>query len=94
MARRRSRTAQRTMPAQTRHLYTHGHLTPDDARALGVRVMQCTRCEGETTLVCTFAPVPEADLATRTLPTLRWGEEVLVVCPCCSFEGCPHKECV
>ena len=60
---RRSRAPARTMPAQTRHLYTHGQLTPDDARALGVHVMRCTRCQGETTLMCPFAPVPEAALA-------------------------------
>ena len=87
---RRKRPAARTMPAQTRHLYTYGHLTPEAARALGVRVMRCTRCQGETTLVCTFQPVPQDEIETRKLPPLRWGEEVMVVCPCCSFEGCAH----
>lgn len=81
------------MPPATRHLYTQGHLTPDEARALGVAVMRCTQCQGETTLVCTFAPVAEAALETgRGLPGMVWGEEVLVVCPCCSFTGCPHRE--
>lgn len=92
MARRRRQTPTRTMPAQTRWLSTHGPLTPDAARALGVRVMRCTRCQGEVHLVGTCPPGPEAERETRTLPPLRWGEEVLVVCPCCSFAGCPHKE--
>ena len=87
---RRKRPA-RALPKTVFHLYTVGHLTSDEARALGVRVMQCTQCRAEVDLVCTFAPVSVEDLATlQTLPGLVWGEDVLVVCRCCSLPGCPH----
>lgn len=74
------------MPADTRWLYTHGHLTPADAEALGAPVMNCANCKQPVTLVTTCEPIPEEQLAATTLPALVWSRDVVVMCPACSFK--------
>lgn len=55
--------------------------------------MRCGRCrEHDLDLVATFEPVPDKDLFAGSLPRMRWGKEILPLCPCCSTAECPHKQ--
>jgi hypothetical protein len=74
------------MPPEIHHLYTHGHLTPAEAVALGAVPMGCANCREPVTLVTTFDPIPESEQGKGALPGLVWGETVLVMCPRCSFK--------
>lgn len=80
------------MPIDTYHLHAFGLLTPDLCRAMGVKVMTCGYCEGETELRLMRKPLG-ADGVHGELGMLVWGEDVAVVCPCCSFPSrCPHRD--
>jgi len=55
--------------------------------------MTCGRCGGPVNLVWHHAPLKENDVAgTLKIPPGVWDKDVLVVCPCCSFASCPHRE--
>lgn len=74
------------MPPELQHLYAQGRLTPAEAVALGAVPMGCADCREPVTLFTTFDPVPEAEQGKAVLPPLVWGENVLVMCPRCSFK--------
>lgn len=94
-------TRAKARPARTgpmpdiEHLYLTGHLYPDEARQLspGGKVMTCIECGREVALLTTFEPFTPAQMAEkkRVLPGLIWGKDLIVACPCCSLDGCPHQ---
>lgn len=73
-------------------LMTTGRLTPEQQTP---PVMGCIRCSEPMTLLWMHATVAQEDLANpqkaRWLPGAVWGKDIAPICPCCSFEGCPHQ---
>ena len=75
------------MPIDQYHLHAFGSLTPILCKAMGVEVMECAYCEAETTLVLKRKPLG-AEGVRGDVSGLIWGEDVDVVCPCCSASPC------
>lgn len=84
---RKHKRARFHVPPEIKWLMTKGLLLPDNARALGCKVMQCAECQSEVALAPTFPLIPEAEFAsTKILPSLVWGKDILVLCPICSMK--------
>jgi hypothetical protein len=79
------------MPIDQYHLHAFGELTPPLCRAMGVKVMDCAYCGAETTLRLSREPLG-AEGVRGEIGMLVWGQDVDVVCPCCSFQPrCVHR---
>jgi hypothetical protein len=71
-------------------LYTTGFLPPD----AGPGGMRCTWCRLPVALSLNHEPITGEVPVVKgvpTLPPLVWGEDVDVICWCCSFNDCEHK---
>jgi len=73
----------RSLPREHAVLEEHGVLRPEDQEP---PAMKCSRCGAAVTLVMDVTPEQR-----RKSPGV-WGRDVAVVCPCCSFAGCPHRK--
>jgi hypothetical protein len=78
------------MPETTRWLLEKGHLYAHEAEALGRPNGRCGLCEGQTDLIWLHAKIPCVADFKGVLPATVWGEDVLVLCRCCSRQDCPH----
>lgn len=83
------------MPIESFHLETTGRITPADRAAYGFSRPTCGTCgDRETTLLLMRPPTAPEDFRKRRpkgeSTGLVWGVDVVVVCPCCSFDDCQH----
>lgn len=55
--------------------------------------MKCADCGLPVALFLNYEPEidPSGEIKPGTLRGLVWGEDVSVVCMCCSYAGCPHR---
>lgn len=67
-------------------LRTTGFLMPDPADP---NPMGCVYCGLPVMLV--YMHDADYKLPDGSFPGLVWGEDVTVVCYCCSYADCPHK---
>lgn len=73
------------MPDDYRELITKGYLLPDPKDP---HSMKCAQCRLPVILVWNHGPEAEPEADTRAGV---WGEDVTVICLCCSYSHCPHK---
>lgn len=74
------------MPEDLRRLLTEGILLPDPTDP---HAMKCATCRLPVALVLNRPPGIEPG---KKLPACVWGEDVSVICACCSYAHCTHKE--
>ena len=67
------------VPPEFAQLVATGVLKPEDQEP---PVMKCAKCGLPVTLVRTRKVANSPGV---------WGKDVAVVCPCCSYAGCPHR---
>jgi hypothetical protein len=81
------------MPIDCYHLHAFGYLSALVCRAMGVKEMSCGLCEAPCDLQLLRKPLgAEGVLGPGILGGLVWGDDVAVICPCCSHAGCEHRE--
>jgi hypothetical protein len=74
------------MPPDHLELITRGILLPDPTDP---HAMKCATCGLRVILLWNHPPV---DIKTaKILPAAVWGEDVTVLCVCCSYPHCPHR---
>jgi hypothetical protein len=88
------------MPIDIFHLITNGHLMASERAEYGWKQMMCARCEERPVdLIWAHEPIlPERFVAKKgkviKIPSMVWGKDVTVICPCCSILAmlgkCPH----
>jgi hypothetical protein len=88
------------MPVDVFHLITNGHLMATERAEYGWKQMMCATCgDRPVDLIWKHDPLP-TDFFTckgkkKIIPGMVWGEDVTVICPCCSILAmlgkCPHR---
>lgn len=74
------------------HLVTTGHLMASECAELKLGPpMGCAHCDGFVDLIYNHPPVAWPWKAKDNVSTV-WGKDVTVICPCCSFAHCTHRE--
>lgn len=88
--------AARELPPDFLHLITTGHLMAREREALGFQQMMCALCqERPLDLMWLHEPVQFQKRQTKktaVIPPGVSGEDVIEICPCCSFAECPHRQ--
>ncbi len=80
------------MPIDVYHLHAFGWLTPVLMRAMGVKEMSCGYCGEACEMRLLREPLgPDGVNGDAVLGPLNHGEDVALICPCCSAPGCTHR---
>lgn len=74
------------MPPHYQQLITKGFLLPDPHDP---HSMKCARCRLPVILIWNHKPGTQQG---KTLPGGVWGKDVSVICMCCSYPHCAHKQ--
>jgi hypothetical protein len=75
------------------HLITTGHLMASECKQYGFRPMTCGECrEHYLDFIYNEGPISWPPIKGQKPYSTVWGKDITPICPCCSFDGCQHRE--